>query len=209
MKKIYSLLIGSLLSASASGDFTFEQLDDPAFAQKELEKAQKELEKDRKTYELHLRKAEQGVVESQLFLGKKYAVGKGIPKDKRKAFEWFHKAAANGSAEAQYTLGIMYFKGEVVPGNDQKALEWIHKAAEQGYAEAQGVLGHLYLKGWGAPQNLIRAYKWFSLALVAVEDDRERRKIIDQIEELREQMSFEQLTEAQRLSLEWFKKHGR
>ncbi|MGN0866760.1 MAG: hypothetical protein ACI4SG_03675, partial [Oligosphaeraceae bacterium] len=47
------------------------------------------------------RAAEQGHAWAQIELGRCYALGKGIPRDKEMARKWYHAAWENGDGEVQ------------------------------------------------------------------------------------------------------------
>lgn len=101
---------------------------------------------------------------------------------------------------AQYELGIMYQNGEGVPQNYSKAVKWFRKSAEKGDAAAQLSLARIYDKGHGVQQNDILAFMWSNLAAGGgLERAKTQRDII------RQGMSKEQITEAERLSKEWLK----
>ncbi len=111
-----------------------------------------------------------------------------------------HLLAEEGDPMAQYELGIMYQNGEGVPQNYSKAVKWFRKSAEKGDAAAQLSLARIYDKGHGVQQNDILAFMWSNLAAGGgLERAKTQRDII------RQGMSKEQITEAERLSKEWLK----
>jgi serine/threonine protein kinase len=81
--------------------------------------------------------AEQGNVDTQVYLGWMYANGKGVAQDDSRAFFWYHKAAVQGNATAQNNLGVRYQKGKGVAQDDSQAVYWYRKAAEQGHGTAK------------------------------------------------------------------------
>ena len=146
--------------------------------------------------------AEQGVAEAQFRLGVMYATGRGIPQDDQEAVKWFRLAAEQGGADAQYTLELRYVRGEGVSQDYQEAAMWLRLAAEQGHASAQYSLGFRYARGDGVPQDYVQAHKWLNLAASRTtpekaEDYRSAR------DEVAEQMTTSQISEAQRLAREW------
>ena len=73
---------------------------------------------------------------------------------------------------------------------------------EQGYATAQSNLGNMYANGQGVPEDDVLAYMWWNLAAAQGYEDAQGNKDI-----LEQQMSREQIAEAQRLSREWLAAH--
>jgi Sel1 repeat len=99
-------------------------------------------------------KASDGDVDSQLELGNRYLVGRGVPiEDAVQARNWFLKAADQGNATAQFWLGEMFSTGWGIPEDKARAAIWYRKAADQGLATAQYALGNMYETGRGAPLN--------------------------------------------------------
>ncbi len=145
--------------------------------------------------------AEQGKREAQFNLGLMYEMGQGVPQDEKQAVKWYRKAAEQGNSEAQYFLGHMYMKGRGVPQDDKQAVKWYRLAAEQGKREAQFNLGLMYKMGQGVPQDYVQAHMWVNLA--SANGDVETVKFRDR---LAEEMTPQQLAEAQRLAGQWKKK---
>ncbi|NLL35847.1 MAG: sel1 repeat family protein [Clostridiales bacterium] len=95
--------------------------------------------------------AEQGVAESQCYLGLLYAEGVGVNHDISRAVYLLYKAASQGlkkardklrdlaaqkSAEAQYHLGILYSEGKGIDCNKVTAYVLLVASAENGCKEA-------------------------------------------------------------------------
>ena len=110
--------------------------------------------------------------------------------------------AEQGDALAQYDLGAMYSHGFGVPEDAAEAARWYRLAAEQGDAFAQTGLGFLYALGEGVPQDFVLAYMWLNLA--AAQGNEAAQGLKDRIAQ---QMTREQIAEAQRLSREWIEAH--
>jgi TPR repeat protein len=106
--------------------------------------------------------AEQGNAESQLFLGKMYMLGQGVPKDSERAIKWLKTAAVQGDAEAQFFLGSIY----LLPQRDiGEGLKWLRLSAEQGMQDAQYLLGKAYMTGAKElPRDPVQADMWLRLA---------------------------------------------
>jgi hypothetical protein len=93
-------------------------------------------------------------------MGKKYALGDGVPVDADKAFVLIGRAAEQGVLEAQIEMGLNYYSGRHCASDKNKALVWFLKAAEQGSATAQSLAGGMYLYGEGTAKNPAEAFKW-------------------------------------------------
>ena len=112
------------------------------------------------------------------------------------------KAADQGNAEAQYNLGAMYRAGQGVPQGNAEAVRWFRKAADQGDAKAQYNLGVMYHDGQGVPQDLVRALMWVSLSTANLQGE-ERYQAERNRAFMASKMTPAQVTEAQKLALEW------
>ena len=109
-------------------------------------------------------KAESGDADSEFQLGRRYAKGRGVPKDLAEAVKWYRKAAEQGFAKAQRNLGWCYFNGEGIAKDYGEAVKWNRKAAEQNNAVAQNALGFCYAEGKGVAKNQAEAVKWYRKA---------------------------------------------
>ena len=123
-----------------------------------------------------------------------YLNGYGVPKSYDEALNWYKKAAKQGSADAQYNIGAMYQDGHGVWQSDVEASIWYRKAAEQGYAAAQNNLGIIL----GDGGDNVEGYMWLHLA--AAQGDEFARKNRDITAE---NMTPDQIAEAQKLAREW------
>ena len=148
----------------------------------------------------YLKAAKQGHVTAQVALATLYRWSRASNGGKEAA-KWYRKAAEQGDASAQYHLGRMYAKGEGVTENYKKSVVWLSRAANQGNAEAQFGLGYMYETGWGVPEDNVRAYAWMVLA--AAQGNKEAATGKDS---LRPRMSPEQVTAAQGLAAELYKR---
>ena len=118
------------------------------------------------------------------------------------AFRICTKAAEQGEAYSQSLLGIMFSRGEGTPKDDKQALHWHTKAAEQGEASSQSHLGFIFYEGAGTPKDIIMAYVWFNVAAAQGEEiAKETRGLIE------EEMTPNQIAEAQKLSKEYYAKY--
>jgi hypothetical protein len=118
---------------------------------------------------------------------------------KEKLAEWKRKAEA-GDAKGQYFLGVMYAIGDGVPKDAAKAVEWQQKAAAQGNADAQYILGFMYGEGQGVPKDYVLAYMWTNIAATSATGSEEQKQFIKLRDSLAENMTAQQLAEAQELA---------
>jgi TPR repeat protein len=108
--------------------------------------------------------AQAGDAQFQYELGRRYYIGKDVPKDFAQAVKWFQKATEQNNAKAEYALGICLLNGKGVAKDEAQAVRWFRKAAEQNFASAQGQLGACYLSGQGVEKDEVEAAKWFRKA---------------------------------------------
>jgi hypothetical protein len=146
--------------------------------------------------------AEQGDAAAQFNLGILYDNGYGVPQDDQEAVRWWRLAAGQGNAAAQFNLGVMYEQGQGVPQDVAEAVRWYRLAAVQGHATAQFNLGILYGKGQGVLQDYIQAHMWASLAAAQNQERATKLRAA-----LANDMTPEQIAEAQRLAGEWLAIH--
>ena len=142
--------------------------------------------------------ADQGEALAQAQLGYMYDMGEGVPENDAEAVKWFRLAAEQGYVPAQHSLGAMYHSGQGVPKNYAEAVKWYRLAAEQGDAGAQTSLGSMYALGRAVPEDYIQAYMWLNLAAAQGDELAVRGKDL-----VRNQMTPEQIADAQRLSAAW------
>ena len=79
--------------------------------------------------------------------------------------------------------------------------------AEQGDPEAQHNLGFMYSHGEGVPENDVLAYMWYNLAGALFASDEDAQRSQQGKDFVEQQMTREQIAEAQRLSTEWMAAH--
>jgi hypothetical protein len=109
--------------------------------------------------------AENGDLDAQFQLGKRYLEGQGLTRDPEKARLWLRKAAARFHYGAQYTLARLYEDGAGSAPDFLKAAQWYELAARLGrHRDAAFALGQLYYHGRGVPQNPLEALKWYRMA---------------------------------------------
>ena len=117
--------------------------------------------------------------------------------------------AEQGDARVQFILGMAYRIGDEgefgidgVPQDDAEAVRWFRLAAEQGHEFVQQDLGSIHENGRGVPKDYVLAYMWSNLAAAQGNIPAGLRR-----DRLEEQMTPEQIAEAQRMSREWLKAH--
>jgi TPR repeat protein len=151
------------------------------------------------------RAADQGYTPAQFNLGWMYDSGVGVAQDHFEAVEWYRRAADKGFDRAQFNLGLKYDKGEGVGQDYAEAAKWFRRAADQGLGKAQFNLGLLYEYGLGLPQDYVQAYFWMTLAVAFSNDDDEKRYAAVR-EGVTAEMEPAQISEAQRLTANWYRK---
>ena len=110
--------------------------------------------------------------------------------------EWKERAE-NGDATVLFVLGYIYANGEGVPEDDKEAVKWFRKAAEQGNVKAQWQIGSAYMSGSGVIEDKVQAYAWYNIAALNGSANGNKGK-----EKVAEEMTKEQIAEAQKLSRE-------
>ncbi len=126
----------------------------------------------KEAFELFMKGAAQGHVESQNEVGYMLMRGLGVKKSLKDAALWLRKAAAQGYAASQNNLGILYLKGG--PGiqqDDREALTWFRMAAEQGNREGQFYLANMCRYGRGQSADLDQAVEWYRKAAAQGHED--------------------------------------
>ena len=114
-------------------------------------------------------------------------------------------AAERGHVEAQYYLGIMYQWGRCVERNGAEAVPWYRRAAEQGHVLAQNRLAGAYYAG----RDFVRAFMWYTVVKMADAGEMLSSSSRAHLESITNEMSADQIAEAQRLAREWDEAHPR
>ena len=112
--------------------------------------------------------AENGDLQAQYKLARRYQTGFGVPKDPVEAFKWMEKASQHSdissyASDACYYLGEMYENGEGTQRNMQKAYD-LYQAAVDGVPSGKSMLrvGQMYERGEGVTQNDQVAIAYYS-----------------------------------------------
>ena len=78
-----------------------------------------------------IEEAARGAYVAQVYLGRMYYEGRGVPQDDAEALKWFRPAAEQGDVDAQYYLGLMYYDGRSVLQDYVQAYMWLNLAASR------------------------------------------------------------------------------
>lgn len=119
-----------------------------------------------------------------------------------KALEKLIPLAEHGHPAAQYNIGVMHEWGNGMPQDNANALKWYKRSAERSHKDAQNNLGALYSKGEGTEQNFIEALKWFIIATKNGSEGGQKNILI-----VEKRMSYEQISQAQKLANDWMRKN--
>ncbi|HTJ01072.1 MAG TPA: tetratricopeptide repeat protein [Dongiaceae bacterium] len=156
------------------------------------------------------RAAKQGNAAAQNNLGSFYQFGLGGATNYTRAVVLYRQAAAQGYAEAQSNLAYMYDHGLGVPRDPTAAATCYRRAAEQGYPVAMLNVGVNCSLGEGPDRNLPEAFMWLDCARQLAESGSSlevKWQIRDVLEELKQQMTPEEIQEGKKLSQEWLNIH--
>lgn len=142
----------------------------------------------------YISRAENGDLQSQLFLGVMYDKGIAVDPDPAEAFYWIRAAADSGDTRGLSLVGRAYGAGRGVTRDNEEALLWFHKSAQAllgefalekttafgGTAEslvqaaesrkgrhdlAKVWAGMMYLTGQGVEQSDTEAVRWLKVGL--------------------------------------------
>lgn len=105
-----------------------------------------------------------GDSDAQLFIGRVYYAGSGVPRDTDRGLEWIRRSAENKNLHAYEWMANIHFKADGTPADKAEYFKWIRMAAENGSGRAQNDLGYAYLTGFGTDKDYIEAEKWLLLA---------------------------------------------
>jgi TPR repeat protein len=145
--------------------------------------------------------AKQGNAEAEVYLGRMYLLGQGVPQDREQAIKWLKASGDQGNADAQFFLGTIY----LLPRKDvPQGLMWMRLSAEQGNKDAQLLLGQTYMQGVKElPRDLVQADMWMRLAAIG---DLPFYQL--QVEGVERQMNSADIEKAKVLAATWTPKHG-
>jgi TPR repeat protein len=115
---------------------------------------------------------------------------------------WLEEAAAKGDGDALYKLGRIYYLGQQTSKDHDLALKHFRKLAEGGDPDGQFHLGVMFYRGEAVPQDFVLAHSWINLAASRTSGDAAARakRLRDRVAE---EMTREQIAEAQKLARQW------
>jgi uncharacterized protein len=151
--------------------------------------------------------ADQGHAEAQNSLGSMYQAGEGVPRDYSEAMRWYSIAADRGHAEALNNLAYLYDLGLGVPEDNPRAADLYSKAAEKGSVKAMLNLGLMLGQGEKeVERDVVRAFMWLDLGRFYTQFSRDMRlkwRVRGALDELKKQMTPQQIARGEQLTREW------
>ena len=120
-----------------------------------------------------------------------YLEGDESIRDHEKALQWFVAGANVNDPAAMYNLGRMMRLQLVADANIDDARQWFERAASQGYEPAYFRTAELYYLAEGRAEDgtiteddLAKLYMWLQVTLQASEDQAEREKAGEMLEQV-------------------------
>lgn len=104
---------------------------------------------------------------------------------------------------AQYYLGMMYLRGQGTRQDPEQASKWLRASAEKGIPQSQYNLAKLYEQGKGVPRDYEMAYVWYKTGA-----SHQHKASAKGLEIVKENLTEEQLSEADKLAAEYIRKYG-
>lgn len=156
------------------------------------------------------RAAAQNYAVALAHLGYMHFFGNGVPKDLAESKSWFRKAAEQGDPHYQYTYSAMCWNGDFGVKDVKEAEIWMLKAADQGMAEAHWALGNFhsdFLRSTSA-QDRIQGYMWHTLAALQDEPGHSAEAARTMRDRIAENMTAEQVAEAEDRVQIWLQEHA-
>ncbi len=158
-------------------------------------------------------RVERSIASVEALLADVYYFGHFVPKDYDAAVKWYLRAGDKGNPLAQSTLGDIYYYGRGVPQDYETAAAWWERAAKQGVGGAQLNLSVLYANGEGVPRDLVKSHMYANLAAAQLPLGKDYEIAIQNREFIAEQMSPDEIAEAQQRAKDWhpileLKTHG-
>jgi TPR repeat protein len=114
--------------------------------------------------------------------------------------------AKNGQHQAEELIGIMYRTGQGVPKDPAQALVWLSKAAEANRPLAQHHLASIYYAGEGVTADPVKSLMWLHIAILHYPDGPEKKRAIEDRENVYAQLSRRDKERALELAREWLDK---
>ncbi len=133
-------------------------------------------------------------------LGNMYAFGQGVPKDLVKAYSLWSRAADKHLGTAMFNIAVLYATGQGGVQKDQsQAALWYKKAAEHRHDQAMITLSSIYATGQGFERSRQLAVAWASLAATNTQSEQLKGASLNQLRQLANGMSKEEMAETQKL----------
>ena len=145
--------------------------------------------------------ANKGYSDAQTALGFYYLDISTTHFDSDEAIRWFRRAAEEGDIAAQSLLGQAFIDGSwgTTEKDHAEGARWILAAAMQGGLRAQLLACKIHYEGIGVKKDPVKSYAWANVAAANGNIVAKRAR-----KELRDEMTPEQIAEAQKLSRELF-----
>jgi TPR repeat protein len=151
-------------------------------------------------------------------LGYMHELGEGVVLDLAQSQSWFRRAAEQGDRFHQHQYATLCWNGDFSqhdyltsdglysPQDPSESEIWWLKAANQGSPFAQDALGRYY-SGWMCAEpkwkNCVAAYMWLTLAALQDEPGHNQKASRSQRNQEAEEMTPEQIAEAEDLVQSW------
>ena len=97
-------------------------------------------------------------------MGRVYARGHGVPKNRAEATKWYKRAAEQGNDDAKKELRNLGATPTRPATSEESEVAKLQRLAHQGDAVAQYNLGKMYQIGERVPTNYAEALKWYKKA---------------------------------------------
>ena len=143
--------------------------------------------------------ADKGHADAQYQLGVAYRNGIATRENHEKSAEYFQQAAEQGHPLAKTSFAYFLLRGIGVPKDIEKASKLFHETAAYGDPGAHEELGRMYFEGEGVEKDIVEAYKWTFMATRSMT----QFEAPALLRKLKEQITPEQLTEAEKSIKEW------
>lgn len=115
-----------------------------------------------KAFNMFLKSAQDGYVESLHQVALMYRDGVGVPKNNEKMIEYLTKASDAGLTQSTILLADLYSQGNIVPKDDCKSFKYSLRAANMGDINSMFKVGLGYQEGIGVEVDLKESEKWFN-----------------------------------------------
>ncbi|PCJ16419.1 MAG: hypothetical protein COB02_16270 [Candidatus Cloacimonadota bacterium] len=147
-----------------------------------------------------MKAAKLGEAESQYQLAIFYSKGLGTVTNKQQAFYWYQKAAKQSHINSHIVLASMLMNGEGHEIDTNRAVYHYKQAAILNDKDAQMLLYKLFSQGDSIDQNLVEAYAWLNVL------NAHTHEFFDELQDIQNEISSNDLNQAQNLSLSYLHK---